>query len=70
MASPAKTIGNIDSRQPVRTVDESEQSLQSTREEEIRIRAYEIYLQRGAQPGSEVEDWLQAEREFTTQASN
>jgi hypothetical protein len=70
MASPAKTIGNIDSRQPVRAVDESEQSLQSTSKEEIRIRAYEIYLQRGAQPGSEVEDWLQAERELTTQASN
>ena len=28
--------------------------------------AYEIYLQRGAQPGYEVEDWHQAERELTT----
>ena len=32
----------------------------------IRNRAYEIYLQRGAQPGYEVEDWLQAERELST----
>jgi predicted ester cyclase len=38
----------------------------STREQGIRNRAYEIYLQRGAQPGYEVEDWLQAERELTT----
>ena len=31
---------------------------------EIRRRAYEIYLERGEQPGSELEDWLQAEREL------
>jgi Protein of unknown function (DUF2934) len=30
----------------------------------IRQRAYEIYLARGAAPGDEVEDWLQAEREL------
>ena len=29
-------------------------------------RVYEIYLQRGAQPGYELEDWLQAERELST----
>ena len=33
-------------------------------EEEIRQRAYEIYLARGGAPGHEVEDWLQAEREL------
>ncbi len=34
-------------------------------DEEIRQRAYEIYLARGATPGSyELEDWLQAEREL------
>jgi len=32
--------------------------------EEIATRAYEIYLQRGAAPGRELEDWLQAEREL------
>jgi hypothetical protein len=37
----------------------------STREQEIRRRAYEIHLERGAQPGLELEDWLQAERELT-----
>jgi predicted SnoaL-like aldol condensation-catalyzing enzyme len=30
---------------------------------EIRRRAYEIYLERGEQPGGELDDWLQAERE-------
>lgn len=32
-------------------------------EEEIRYRAYELYLERGATPGHENEDWLVAERE-------
>ena len=33
-------------------------------EERIRRRAYELYILRGAQSGSELEDWLQAEKEF------
>lgn len=33
-------------------------------EEQIRQRAYEIYLRRGEVPGSEVDDWLQAELEL------
>ena len=32
-------------------------------EETIRRRAYEIYCERGRQPGSELDDWLRAERE-------
>jgi len=32
-------------------------------ETEIRLRAYEIYEQRGFTPGNETEDWLAAERE-------
>ena len=36
----------------------------SAREEEIRRRAYEIYIERGTQPGRELDDWLQAEREL------
>jgi hypothetical protein len=35
-----------------------------TRSEEIRRRAYEIYLERGEQPGRELDDWLRAEREL------
>jgi hypothetical protein len=32
-------------------------------EERIERRAYELYVQRGTQSGSELEDWLQAEAE-------
>jgi hypothetical protein len=38
------------------------------RDEEIRRRAYEIYLEGGEQPGRELDDWLQAERELATGA--
>ena len=43
---------------------ETNMALSSSPEEEIRLRAYEIYLRRGEAPGHEVEDWLQAEREL------
>ncbi len=33
-------------------------------EEEIRFRAYEIYVSRNGKPGRELDDWLQAEREL------
>jgi len=66
MASKAKTIGSTDSTQPGTAVEERERLLHSTGEQEIRDRAYEIYLQRGAQPGDELEDWLQADREHST----
>jgi hypothetical protein len=36
--------------------------------EEIRLRAYEIYLERGSLPGNELDDWLQAERELDGRA--
>ena len=42
----------------------------STREHEIRRRAHEIYVERGREPGYDVEDWLQAERELTRDKSN
>ena len=32
--------------------------------EDIRLRAYEIYLERGNFSGNELDDWLQAEREL------
>jgi hypothetical protein len=32
--------------------------------EEIRQRAYELYLFRGDRPGDAMEDWLEAEREL------
>lgn len=33
-------------------------------EEQIRRRAYELYVQRGNQAGSDIEDWLQAQAEI------
>ena len=36
-------------------------------EERIRQRAHEIYLERGGQDGSDMEDWLQAEQEILGQ---
>ena len=36
----------------------------SARDEEIRRRAYDIYLERGQQAGGELDDRLQAEREL------
>jgi hypothetical protein len=33
-------------------------------EEDIRRRAYEIYIERGEQPSCDLDDWLKAEREL------
>ncbi len=33
--------------------------------EQIRLRAYELYEQRGGEDGRELDDWLQAEAEVT-----
>lgn len=37
-------------------------------DEQIRARAHEIYSDRGGTPGDELEDWLQAEREYRDQS--
>ena len=36
----------------------------AVRTEEIRRRAYEVYVERGEQPDHELDDWLQAELEL------
>ena len=33
-------------------------------DDEVRVRAYHRYLERGAVPGNDVEDWVEAEREL------
>lgn len=33
-------------------------------EEQIRMRAYELYRERGGKVGDDMSDWLQAEREY------
>ena len=41
----------------------------SMHRDKIRRRAYEIYLERGSEPGRDLEDWLQAELELTMEKS-
>jgi hypothetical protein len=65
MASKAK---NNDSSERAEA-QEQDRSLALTREEKIRRRAYEIYLERGGEPGYDLEHWLQAERELTADKS-
>ena len=65
MSSKRKTSGNTESKQPSTDVGKGERAaVNSAREQEIRRRAYEIYLERGEQPGHDLDDWLQAEREL------
>lgn len=65
MASKNKSNGNLELRPTSvqrRTDETSAHSAAS--DEEIRHRAYEIYLERGDLPGDEIDDWLRAEREL------
>jgi hypothetical protein len=43
--------------------------LSSSMEEQIRRRAYELYLQRGGHGGSPEQDWLRAQEEICGRAS-
>lgn len=48
----------------VASIEDARKNLQDARlEDEIRRRAYEIYLERNGSPGDEYQDWLSAERE-------
>ena len=38
---------------------------EADREEQIRERAYELYVARGGEDGHDMEDWLEAEAEIT-----
>lgn len=46
----------------------SKSRLREDKAERIRRRAYEIYEQRGRQEGQEVEDWLRAEQEVSSES--
>ncbi len=54
---------------PSPTIPEANETSESPRtlptEEEIAVRAYHIYLERGEAEGNPSGDWLQAERELT-----
>jgi Protein of unknown function (DUF2934) len=42
----------------------SRTAAEADREEQIRVRAYELYVARGGEDGHDMEDWLQAEAEI------
>jgi hypothetical protein len=65
MASKNKSNGNLELRATSVQRQADETSARSApSDEEIRRRAYEIYLERGGLPGDEHDDWLRAEREL------
>jgi len=55
------TFGDDD---PVRDDGIVRQILQRSIQDQIRDRAYELYLQRGCRDGHDMEDWLDAEFEM------
>jgi hypothetical protein len=65
MTSETTTFNNDDHMQSHTATEEHRHTLQSSLERKIRDRAHEIYMARGAEPGHEVQDWLQAECELT-----
>jgi hypothetical protein len=61
-AAMSRKRKSIAGREPAQTW-EAQSATQPTRNE-IRIRAYEIYIARGDAPGDALSDWLAAEREL------
>lgn len=51
-------------------VDVRKDTFAANLEEEIRIRAYQLYEERGYLPGHEDEDWLVAEQEILSRQSS
>ncbi len=58
-------------RREVLTIHENESSIMNPpTQNEIAIRAHEIFLARGTAQGNDLEDWLQAELELTLKPTN
>jgi len=71
MSSKPKTSSNLEGSQPSSEVGKDERAVENlASEREIERRAYEIYLERGEQPGRGLDDWLQAEHELSINAFN
>ncbi len=71
MSSKPKTNSSIGASQSSTEVGKDERAGENLpREWEIQRRAYEIYLERGEQPGGDLDDWLQAEHELSINAFN
>lgn len=54
----------MNTTRPVQATGRTEFSPPAPTEDEIRQRAFELYEARGREPGHDVEDWQQAEREL------
>jgi len=71
MSSKSKTSSGIEASQPSSEIGKDERAVENlASEREIERRAYEIYLERGEQPGRDLDDWLQAEHELSINAFN
>jgi hypothetical protein len=69
-STPRRTRKAASIQPPVPPSVETQQtSSNGNLEEQIRRRAYEIFLERGSAPGDESEDWLVAEREVLSRAA-
>ena len=64
--SPQISIGRITSPRKKSSLasGEAPRNTSHPTHEEIELRAYHIYLDRGGEHGRDVEDWLKAEREL------
>jgi hypothetical protein len=59
----ARSAAKISSTPTTESVQDSVQ----ISHEQIALRAYEIYQERGGSDGADLDDWLQAERELQSQ---
>lgn len=64
MAKTAHKKNQKESTELTASIDERIAAQREPTTEEIALRAYEIYLERGEAPGNDIEDWLQAEQEL------
>jgi Protein of unknown function (DUF2934) len=63
-SKPSSPQTQVEEAIPVSTLAEDIGS--GPTQEQIAERAYQLFLARGAQPGSAMDDWCQAERELRT----
>jgi len=50
------------------TTDKSRAAKNQPTREQIALRAYRIYTERGGMPGNELEDWVEAERQLLSES--